>query len=114
MPNVQSTSVNRNQGAANKDSLVTSSATMSATPGTEVTVTIPAGTKAFTIRAKGNNGINPKLTFATSSGGTATDNSFDIMPGSRWKEEFLKGTNAITLYMISTKPSTKVQILLWS
>ena len=97
-----------------KTSLTITSATMDATPGTETTVVIPSGTRAFSIRAKSDSGIAAKLSVATTSGNTATDDHFDVMPGNTWKEDLLDGSSAITLYIASTKANTKVQIMLWS
>jgi phytoene dehydrogenase-like protein len=91
-----------------------SAVTTSVTPGTEVQVVIPAGTKAFSLKAKSDSGIAAKLLVATTSGLTATDNRFDIMPGNIWREDLLTGSSAFDLYIASTKASTVIQLILWS
>jgi len=99
---------------SSKSTATISSAIMTVTPGDETAVVIPIGTKAFAIRAKSSGGVATKLTIATTSGDTSSDDSFDIMPGNTWREESLVGAAALTFYMASTKASTIVQIITWS
>ena len=103
-----------NVAVSAKSTLSITSSTLSATPGTETAIVIPAGTKAFSIRAKSNSGIAAKLLIATASGSTATEDRFDLMPGNTWKEDLLTGDSSITIYVASTKASTVVQLMYWS
>ena len=95
-----------------KDIFTTTGATVGTT---ETTIVIPAGTKAFKLQVA-NSGVGAiVLTIASSVGGTASDiTSFDIYAGSSYFEEYLKGDNALTLYIKSSKAATPVQLLLWS
>lgn len=79
------------------------------TAGTEYTISIPSGTKSFTLQADSN----AKLIIASTLAGTSTDNSFDVYPNTFWGEELLIGT-AVTIYVMSNKNNTKIKILTWN
>lgn len=100
--------------AAEKTSLSITSSTMSAAVGTETSIVIPSGTKAFSLRVRSDSGIAAKLKIATTSGNTLTDDYFSLMPGTTWQEDFTTGNSALTLYIASSKASSVVQIMLWS
>lgn len=93
-----------------KSTSVITSLTLSVTPGTESTLTFTSAIVAFRIQTRDGS----KLTIATSSGNTATDDKFEFTPGNCYAEEFLTTNNAKTYYVASNIASTVIQILSWT
>ena len=88
------------------------SITLSATPGTESTLTFASSIVAFQIKTP--SGDRARLSVATTIAGTATDDRLDIPMGRVWTQEFLTTTASKVFYISSNKASTVVQILEWT
>lgn len=94
----------------NKTSFITSGTTIGTT---ETTIVIPAGTRAFDIYARDPQ--NAILTFSDQSGGTASQLTSNIIKmGNIWKVDNLTGDAPITIYILSNKTNTVVQLLRWT
>lgn len=94
-----------------KDTFTVTGATVGTT---ETSIVIPSGAKAWKIQAASSAGA-AVLTISHTVGGTSVaTTSFDICPGNSYDEEYLKGTNPLTIYIKSSKAGTPVQVLYWS
>jgi len=72
---------------------------------TEYTLLIPANVVAFQIKARNL----VKLSIATTSGGDTST----LYAGTSWKEESLKNTNPITLYITANVAASIVEVMTW-
>lgn len=73
---------------------------------TETTVILPAGTWAYQLKCRDVH----KLSIGSSSGG----DTFTLWPGCSWKEEHIKYTGSISLYITSSQPSSVVELVTWA
>ena len=92
------------KSANQKNSFVVSNHTIETT---ESTLTIPAGTTAFTLKVK----TGPAILEVTHTTGGDT---FKIPMGRPWIEQGLNVTDPIVIYIKSNKASTTVQLLRWN
>lgn len=94
-----------------KSTPVIRSVTLNAVAGVETLVSFSSAVVAFKIKAA--DGIS-KVSIATTSGNTATDDKFDLYHGEAWEEEFLTTSAAKDFYISSNKTSTVLQIFEWT
>lgn len=73
---------------------------------TETTVTLPAGTWAYQLKCRDTH----RLLIGSSSGSSV----FTLWPGCSWKEEHIKQTGSIVLYITSSQPSSVVELVTWA
>lgn len=77
--------------------------------GVESTIALPAGTKRFSLRARGQAKLQIAYT-ATESGTTF----WTVMPGNIYQETLLSSAGSYTIYVQSNKASTVVELVSWS
>lgn len=101
-----------NVSSDNTDLLVTTPAISNTTLGsanTESSIALPAGTKRFSLRARGQ----AKLQLAYSSGDSGIT-YLTILPGNIYTEELIDASASLTVYVQSNKSSTTVELVSWS
>lgn len=76
---------------------------------TEYTFTLPANTKKFTLRNR--QGYKMNLSFTSGSSGT---NFITVSRGTNYSVENIHLLNDVPLYFRTNKPSSVVEILVWS
>lgn len=101
-----------NVSTSNTDLLVTTPAISNTTlglAGAETGIALPAGTKRFSLRARGI----AKLQLAYTSGQSGSVYR-EILPGNIYEEGFIDTTVSLTVYVQSNKASTIVELVSWS
>lgn len=96
----------------NQDLLVDTPAISNTTLGaadSESAIGLPAGTKRFLLRARGQ----AKLQLAYVSGQSGTT-YMSLMPGAVYREQQIDSSASVTLYVQSNKASTVVELVTWS
>lgn len=98
---------------ADNSDLVSSSPAISNTTlglaGVESSIALPAGTKKFKLRARGQAKL--QLAYIATESGTTF---WTVMPGACYFEEFLDDSSSYTVYVQSNKASTVVELVSWS
>ncbi len=77
----------------------------------EYPVTIPAGTKSYTIKTRGNNAF--KLAYKTGQVDNTTGDFISVPAGSAESEDGLSSESNIVLYVSCEKGSEKAEVKTW-
>jgi hypothetical protein len=108
-PGGGSSSVTADISALTVSTPTVTNSTTPVTANTETSIALPAGTKKFKLRARGNAKLQLAYT-ATESGTTY----WTVMPGACYFEELLDSGTSYTIYIQSNKASTVVELVSWA